>query len=300
MKALVVLLCGLASCSAATFFYTSLPYAPTLYGYSIATPVYTTSSTLFHAQDALGQFTFHHAGDNQSVDGAVRGAYSYVDPTGKLVNVHYLADSNGYRVLGANNLPEAPAVPPEVKAPEPVQDTPEVVAARAAFQKQYDEAAKAAQESMEVSRKKREVVLYPTVYSLLTKSKVKVHEFAPVEDAATPADTKKYEFKEKEHEVYTHQVPVAYSAVPVVNQEVVPSVVSVVNHQVVPTVVESKVKVHEFEPVESAQTPADTKKAEFKEKEQKVLTYSAVVPSTVSVVNHSVPSLVHVPQLVYV
>ena len=80
----------------------------------------------------------------KTVDGSVRGLYGYVDPNGKLVNVHYVADDNGFRVVGANNLPEAPSVPAEVNSPEPVKDTPEVVAARAAFQKSYDEAAKAA------------------------------------------------------------------------------------------------------------------------------------------------------------
>ncbi|XP_069691329.1 uncharacterized protein [Periplaneta americana] len=302
MQLLIVLACAVA-CGSAQFFYTTVPFAPTIhYTYTISAPVYTPTSTQFHSQDAFGQFAFHHAGDNQvrtetkSVDGAVRGAYSYLDPTGKLVNVQYVADSNGYRVLGANNLPEAPAVPADIKAPEPVQDTPEVMAARAAFQKQYEEAAKAAEASPDtgVARKKRETVLYPTLYSVLTKSKVKVHEFEPVEGAKTPADTKKFELKEKEHEVLTHQIPLAYSTL-------LPSSVAVVKQEVVPTV-----KVQEFKPVEGAPTPADTKKAELKEKEEKViaqsvpLAYSALLPSTVAVLKQEVvPSVVEVPQLVY-
>nr|P82119.1 RecName: Full=Cuticle protein 6; AltName: Full=BcNCP14.9 [Blaberus craniifer] len=135
------------------YVYPVLPYAP-IHHYTVPVQV----STQYHAQDILGQFAFHHAGDNQvrtetkSFDGSVRGLYGYVDPTGKLVNVHYVADSNGFRVVGANNLPEAPSAPavPDVKGPEPVQDTPEVVAARAAFQKSYDEAAQAAAVSPDV------------------------------------------------------------------------------------------------------------------------------------------------------
>jgi hypothetical protein len=51
-----------------------------------------------------------------------------VDPNGKVNVVEYTAGQAGFRVLGANNLPVAPEVPatPELKAPEPVQDTPEV------------------------------------------------------------------------------------------------------------------------------------------------------------------------------
>ena len=141
----------------------------------------------------------------------------------------------------------------------------------------------------QVSRRKRQAVLYPSVYSLLTKSKIKVQEFEPVEGAAVPADTKKAEIKEKEHEIYTHSVPVAYSAVV---QPVVPSVV--VNPAVVPAVF----KTNEVVAVD-APTPADTKKAEITD--QAVVAYSAVVPSPVSVVSHPVLSpVVHVPHVVYV
>nr|CAD7588217.1 unnamed protein product [Timema genevievae] len=166
-----------------------------------AVPFIGAVSSQFHAQDELGQFTFATAGDNQvrvgdsqvrvvdnqvragdnqvrvgdnqvrvgdnqartevkTLDGVVRGAYSYVDPTSKLVSVNYVADANGYRVVGANNLPEAPAVP-SVTGPEPVQDTPEVMPAKA-------------------------TIKYQTVEAV---------------DAPTPADTQKIELKEKESEV---------------------------------------------------------------------------------------------------
>jgi hypothetical protein len=60
--------------------------------------------------------------------GNVRGSYSYVDPNGKVNIVEYTAGHGGFRVLGANNLPESVAVPetPALVAPEPVQDTAEV------------------------------------------------------------------------------------------------------------------------------------------------------------------------------
>ena len=98
--------------------------------------------------------------ETKTLDGAVRGLYGYVDPNGKLVNVHYIADDNGFRVLGANNLPEAPSVPADLNGPDPVKDTPEVVAARATFQKTYDEAAKAAAAAPEVEVR-QSYVLHP-------------------------------------------------------------------------------------------------------------------------------------------
>ncbi|XP_054283947.1 cuticle protein 6-like isoform X2 [Macrosteles quadrilineatus] len=110
----------------------------------------------FHSQDELGQFNFGFAGDNQVrvesrlIDGVVRGAYSYVDPTNKVIHVTYIADSDGYRVLSGNNLPTVPSAPAPLVSPSPVDYTPEVAAARAKFEKIYNElAAKAAEEPSE-------------------------------------------------------------------------------------------------------------------------------------------------------
>lgn len=44
-----------------------------------------------------------------------------MDANGKLIDVQYQADDQGFRILGANNLPVAPEA-----TLEPVQDTPEV------------------------------------------------------------------------------------------------------------------------------------------------------------------------------
>merc|ERR1712241_176357 len=89
--------------------------------------------------------------------GGVTGSYSYTDANGLVQTVNYIADGLGFRVA-ATNLPVAPAVP-EVEplvaptfnseplvapvfsgvAPEHVAETPEVLAARAEFQKIFDE-----------------------------------------------------------------------------------------------------------------------------------------------------------------
>nr|CAD7196931.1 unnamed protein product [Timema douglasi] len=97
-------------------------------------------SSQYHAQDELGQYSYGYAGglsaksEVKSFDGVTRGGYSYVDANGELQTVSYTADAlNGFRVA-ATNLPKAPA-PIEsapLVAPEPVQDTPEVAAAKAA------------------------------------------------------------------------------------------------------------------------------------------------------------------------
>merc|ERR1712116_87759 len=88
---------------------------------------------------------------------------------GKEVRVSYVADANGFRVL-SNDLPQAPVdnqVAPVFTGvgPAPVEDTPEVIAAKAEFFKLYKEAEAAAAAAPE-SRKKRSVFTYP--YPLAT------------------------------------------------------------------------------------------------------------------------------------
>ncbi|XP_045608725.2 cuticle protein 18.6-like [Procambarus clarkii] len=99
----------------------------------------TVLKTQYHSQDELGQYAFGYVGDAstahevRTLDGAVRGSYTYVDSNGKLQTASYVADRNGFRVK-ASNLPQAPlaAAPVIVSLPEPVKPTPEVVAATAA------------------------------------------------------------------------------------------------------------------------------------------------------------------------
>ncbi|XP_042223866.1 cuticle protein 8-like [Homarus americanus] len=127
----------------------------------------------YHLQDELGQYSFGYAGgpstrsETRDAFGNVRGHYNYIDADGKVQTQHYVADALGFRVAGTN-LPVAPDAPAPVALaapgplPEPVQDTPEVAAAKAAFQAAYDEAAAAAAAAPD-SRKKRSLVAAPAL-----------------------------------------------------------------------------------------------------------------------------------------
>ena len=83
------------------------------------------TASQFHAQDELGQASFGYAHPGQAAStfqdafGNQVGSYAYIDANGKHVQVSFVADSNGFRVL-SNDLPEAP------------QDEPQVAAAKAA------------------------------------------------------------------------------------------------------------------------------------------------------------------------
>ncbi|EFX70562.1 hypothetical protein DAPPUDRAFT_61224, partial [Daphnia pulex] len=109
------------------------------------------SATQYHAQDELGQASFGYAHPGQAASnlrdgfGNQIGSYAYFNPEGKEVRVSYTADSRGFRVQ-SNNLPVAPAqisLPSAVVVapPQPVQDTPEVHAAKMAFFRTFHEAA---------------------------------------------------------------------------------------------------------------------------------------------------------------
>nr|XP_053647798.1 uncharacterized protein LOC128699209 [Cherax quadricarinatus] len=146
--------------------YTASPYNPLVYNPGQYAPV----QSQYHAQDELGQYSFGFAGgpsnraETRDAFGNVRGSYNYVDSEGKVQTVSYVADALGFRVAGTN-LPVAPASPEATlpgPVPEPVQDTPEVAAAKAAFQAAYDEAAAAAAAAPE-TRKKRSVVAAPAL-----------------------------------------------------------------------------------------------------------------------------------------
>merc|ERR1711997_1239258 len=156
-------------------------------------------SSQFHAQDEFGQFSFGHQDINsakvESRDafGNVRGSYQYVDANGILQTVNYIADPvNGFRVE-ATNLPVGPSVPeipalvspvapavPEVVplvAPVPVEETPEVAAARAEHLKLVAEATAAAEaaaaedvsaEDVSAERKRREAEPVEAEYGVPT------------------------------------------------------------------------------------------------------------------------------------
>merc|ERR1711892_924800 len=128
----------------------SLPTAP------LAPAPLSVPSSQFHAQDEFGQFSFGYENINskktESKDafGVTRGEYQYVDANGVLQIVSYVSDPvNGFRVSGTNlpvALPEAPVVAPLI-APLPVEDTPEVAAAKFEHLKAHKEALLAAEEN---------------------------------------------------------------------------------------------------------------------------------------------------------
>ncbi|XP_046383579.1 calphotin-like [Ischnura elegans] len=138
--------------------YSTVAAAPAPITYAAPVEV----SSQYHAQDELGQYSYGYAGgpsaksEVKTWDGVTRGGYSYVDAEGKIQTVNYVADPvNGFRVA-ATNLPVAPSVPavpavPEVPAsaplvaPTPVEDTPEVAAAKEAHLAAFAEAKAAAE-----------------------------------------------------------------------------------------------------------------------------------------------------------
>ena len=54
--------------------------------------------------------------ESKTADGVITGSYNYVDGNGQIQAVTYVADDQGFRANGA--------------LPQPVQETPEVAAAR--------------------------------------------------------------------------------------------------------------------------------------------------------------------------
>jgi len=112
--------------------------APVTYTATAPVVVSAPLTTQYHAQDELGQASFGYSHPGQAraevrdAFGGVRGSYAYINAEGKEVITNYVADDNGFRVA-SNNLPIAPAVPvvAPLVGPAPVQDTPEVAAAKA-------------------------------------------------------------------------------------------------------------------------------------------------------------------------
>merc|ERR1711892_559663 len=149
-----------------------IPFAPA------PLPIAAPPSNQFHAQDEFGQFSFGYENINSAKTetrdafGVTRGSYQYVDASGLLQTVNYIADPvNGFRVAGTNipvapsvsdvALPVAPQVPvaEPLIAPVPVLETPEVAAARAEHLAAHEEAKAAnaaALKDTSVERKKRE------------------------------------------------------------------------------------------------------------------------------------------------
>merc|ERR1712047_211050 len=122
-------------------------------------------SSQFQAQDEFGNIQYGYSNINSqkhetgNTYGGVSGSYSYVDANGIVQTTNYIADGLGFRVQ-ATNLPVAPAAPEaapleqptfNLVGPAPVDDTPEVKAAKAEFQAAFDEAASRAKRSTPAS-----------------------------------------------------------------------------------------------------------------------------------------------------
>ncbi|XP_018021695.1 uncharacterized protein LOC108677901 [Hyalella azteca] len=132
--------------------------------------------TQYHSQDELGQYAYgyvhndasHH--EERTVNGGVTGTYSYYDDLGHKQSAKYVADRNGFRVVATNlnnYQPEPVLQTPEVLAATRahlqavkkeksrkllgkyihvgISDTPEVAAAREAHLRAYDEIKRAHQ-----------------------------------------------------------------------------------------------------------------------------------------------------------
>jgi len=170
MNALIVLTALMACASAQYLGYAGYGYA----GYPYAHPAYSPYgyASQYHSQDLYGHAAYGFAAPHQAKHevrdhaGNVAGSYSYVDAEGKLIKATYTAGVDGFKIH-SNNLPVAPVADLELPvapvytgvapvdtgvAPEPVQDTPEVAAAKAAHLELLA-AANAADEPAE--RKKR-------------------------------------------------------------------------------------------------------------------------------------------------
>merc|ERR1712018_983051 len=197
-----------APVAAAPVTYAAAPVAAAPVVAPYAAPAYTGSQ--FHAQDEFGNLNYGYANINSAKNevgntyGGVTGGYSYVDANGQLQRVEYIADAAGFRVADSR-LPVAPVydgvaptfnpeplVAPTFNpeplvapvfdgvAPEPVQDTPEVVEARAAHLAAV-EAAKAG----ERRRREAEPAILASGSRVLTAPTPLIHN-APVLPAYHP------------------------------------------------------------------------------------------------------------------
>ncbi|KAL7052461.1 hypothetical protein ACKWTF_004870 [Chironomus riparius] len=114
-----------ASAAPVTLIHTPLAYS------AVYQPV--PAIQQWHAQSGLGDYSYGYQGgpsaksEIKTLDGITQGSYSYVDAESKLQTVNYVADALGFRVA-ATNLPTPPV--DNAKAPEQVEDTPEVKAAK--------------------------------------------------------------------------------------------------------------------------------------------------------------------------
>lgn len=187
----------------------------------------------YHAQDEFGQASFGHSEPGQAhaavrdAAGGVRGSFSYVAPDGRVLTTNYIADHNGYRVA-SNALPVAPST--VLAGPLPVQDTPEVVAAKA------QHFAAVAEAQARSGRKKRGVIApaavtyaaSPYVHSTVLGANVFGHSTVTYASpavhalAASPAIT----YSAAPAVTYAAAPALTYAAAPAVTYAAAPAVVA--------------------------------------------------------------------------
>lgn len=121
----------------------------------------------YHTQDEHGQYSYGYMAplyskhETRTLDGVIRGTFSYLDAHGATQTTDYVADSEGFHVTSKLPNQQANQETPEVAAlraqhleahqqaklrlagdasfgPQPVQDTPEVAAAKVAFFKRFE------------------------------------------------------------------------------------------------------------------------------------------------------------------
>ncbi|CAL4061170.1 unnamed protein product [Meganyctiphanes norvegica] len=157
---------------------------------------YAPIQTQYHSQDELGQYSFGYAGgpsnraETRDAYGNVRGSYNYIDSNGQTQTQHYVADHLGFRVSGTN-LPVGPDAPVvlALAGPEPVQDTPEVAAAKVEFQAAYDAAAAAAAAAPDARKKRSADLVAPEpVQDTAEVAQAKAEFMAAYEAAAAAAE----------------------------------------------------------------------------------------------------------------
>ncbi|KAH8379732.1 hypothetical protein KR009_006831 [Drosophila setifemur] len=148
-------------------FTTSLVLAATSPILEYGAPPSGDTISQYHTQDEHGQYAYGYMGplsskhETRTTDGVVHGTFSYLDAHGETQTVDYVADAEGFRVTSKLPNQEANKETPEVAAlraqhleahqqaklrlaggasfgPEPVQDTPEVAAAKVAFFKRFE------------------------------------------------------------------------------------------------------------------------------------------------------------------
>merc|ERR1712026_614016 len=138
------------------------PVVAQTYAPAFAAPVPAPAvSSQFAAQDEFGNTHYGYSNLNSAKQESgnaftgVAGSYQYVDANGVLQTVNYVADALGFRVADSRlpvHNPELPVAPVheydlpvapvyDGVAPEPVQDTPEVAAAKADFAAKFEEVA---------------------------------------------------------------------------------------------------------------------------------------------------------------